>query len=422
MALKVLEPYAVKVARTVLRGRKLPGGHISHNDSQQQDNNKYDMRKLIYIFTLGLVISSCSRQVYVYKTENFELPTEGKFYITDNDSLKCSNVYSPAWDLWFLDSISTEQKLREIDIKGSLSKNLDAKGFVPSDKLESSDFRVDFCDYWFCRKRQNLASLYIKVTDRKDSSKQALIVNKTFDVSAKFKMDKEIERTVEELITEKKRIYSINSNELDNFPKINDVPKFPSKQLGLSFGYSLGMLPHSDLSEKYEDYYDGINVLYAGLDLDFYKKQKSGFGLKTIYYFGGNDKQNIDELDGENNVIGNGQLKDNVSFFFIGPSLNFRIPFYSYNLLDVVKVSPGYLYYSNKATRFDEKVDYTGHTIAWIISAGLDVKLNSHLNIGIEPKFVFGGFKKMEINGVHTTLDKKEKLNRVEMAIILKIN
>jgi hypothetical protein len=380
------------------------------------------MRKLTYTIALALSISSCSRQVYIYKTENFDLPVGSKYYITDNDSSKCSNAYSPSWDLNFLDSISKEQMLRNIDIKGSLIKNLDAKGFVLSDKMESADFKVDYNDYWFCRKKQNLASLYIKITDQEDSSKQALIANKTFDVTAKFKMDKEIERTVNKLISEKKRITKINSNEIEDFPRIYDVPRFPSKQLGLSFGYSLGMLPHSDISQIYGAYSDDISVLYTGLDLDFYKKQNSGLGIKTIYYFGGNDKQNIDKLDENDNVIGNGQLKDDVSFFFIGPSINFRMPFYSYNLLDVVKVSPGYLYYSNKATRFDEKFDYTGHTIAWIISAGLDVKLNSHLNIGIEPRFVFGGFKKMIINGEQNTLDKKEKINRVEMAITLKIN
>lgn len=380
------------------------------------------MRKLIYFLILGVIISSCSRQVYIYKTDNFDLPPESKYYITDNDSIKCSNVYSPAWDLQYLDSVSIGHNLREIDIKGNISKTLDAKGFIPSEKLKSSDFRFDYSDYWLCRKKQNLASLYIKVTDLKDSSKQALIVNKTFDVSAKFKMDKELKKSMDKLFTESKRIYYINANELDNFPQIYDVPKFPSKQLGLSFGYSLGMLPHSDLSERYEDYYDGINVFFVGLDFDLYKKQNSGFGLKTIYYFGGNDKQNIDQIDENNNVIGNGRLKDDISFLFIGPSLNFRIPFYSYNLLDVVKISPGYLYYSNKAMRFDEKVDYSGNTIAWIFSAGLDVKLNSHLNIGIEPKFVLGGFNKMERNREQINLDKKEKLNRVEMAIIFKLN
>jgi len=379
-------------------------------------------RKLIYSLILGLGISSCSRQVYVYKTEKFNLPPESKFYIINNDSLKCSKVYSPVWDLQYIDSISTEHKLMEIDIKKSLSENLVAKGFLPSEELRSSDFRFDYRDYWFCRKKQNLVSLYIKVTDLNDSSKQALIVNKTFDVSAKFKVDKEIKKTVDKLITEKKRIYNINAKELDDFPKIYDVPQFPSKQLGLSFGYSVGILPHSDISEKYEDYYDGINILYAGLDFDFYKKKKMGFGLKTIYYFGGNDKQNIDQIDENNNIIGNGQLKDDISFFFIGPSIIGRNPFFSYNLIDVVKISPGFIHYLNNATRFDEKIEYKGNTIALVISAGLDIKLNSHMNIGIEPKFVFGGFKKMEINGEKVTLDKKENLNRVEMAITLKLN
>jgi hypothetical protein len=380
------------------------------------------MRRIIYTIALALLISSCSRQIYIYKTEDFDLPVGSKYYITDNDSSRCSNAYSATWDLIFLDSISKKNMLRNIDIKGSLIKNLDAKGFVLSDKLESSDFKIDYNDYWFCRKKQNLASLYIKITDQEDSSKQALLANKTFDVSAKFKMDNEIERTVDKLITEKRRITNIKSIEIEDFPRIYDVPRFPSKQLGLSLGYSLGMLPHSDIFKRYEAYADDINTQHIGLDLDFYKKQSSGLGIKTIYHFGGNDKQNIDELDENNNVIGNGRLKDNVRFFFIGPSLNFRMPFYSYNLLDVVKVSPGYLYYSNKATRFDDEFDYTGHTIAWIISAGLDVKLNSHLNIGIEPRFVFGGFKKMLINGEQNTFDKKERINRVEMAITLKIN
>lgn len=380
------------------------------------------MRKLTYTIALALLISSCSRQIYIYKTEDFDLPVGSTYYITDNDSSKCSNAYSPTWDLNFLDSVSNKKMLRNIDIKGSIIKNLDAKGFVHSNQIESSDFKVDYNDYWFCRKKQNLASLYIKITDQEDSLKQALLANKTFDVSAKFKMDKEIERTVDKLITEKRRITNIKSIEIEDFPRIYDVPRFPSKQLGLSLGYSLGMLPHSDIFKRYEAYADDINTQYIGLDLDFYKKQSSGLGIKTIYYFGGNDKQGIDELDENNNVIGNGRLKDNVRIFFIGPSINFRMPFYSYNLLDVVKVSPGYLYYSNKATRFDDEFDYTGHTIAWIISAGLDVKLNSHLNIGIEPRFVFGGFKKMLINGEQNTFDKKERINRVEMAITLKLN
>jgi len=40
MALKVPELYAVKVARTVLRGRKLPGWRMLRN-SESQNRHKY---------------------------------------------------------------------------------------------------------------------------------------------------------------------------------------------------------------------------------------------------------------------------------------------------------------------------------------------------------------------------------------------
>lgn len=102
--------------------------------------------------------------------------------------------------------------------------------------------------------------------------------------------------------------------------------------------------------------------------------------------------------------------------------MNFRIPLHYYNILDVIKISYGYLHYFNKATKFEEKIDYTENTIARIISVGIDVKLNSHLNVGVEPRFVFGGFKKMKMNGEQIILDKKKKLNRIEVAIALKLN
>lgn len=388
----------------------------------EKSTNKPCMRILIYLFVLGLAISSCSRQIYIYKTRDFTLPEKSRVYIHENDSMKCSPYYSPAWNLSIMDSMYAESRVRDIQLKAGLSEALNKQNIKTTEQLPEADFVFNYQDYWFCRKKKNLAALYIKIADTKDTSKQALIVNKTFDLTAKLNLEKELSKSLHQYNKGNKHVYSITSHQLNRYPKIKDVPEYPSKQIGLSFGYSLGSFPHSDIQEKYPDYDDGIALHYGGLDIDFYGNQSSGLGLKTIYYFGGNHQNNISQLDNNNNVIGQGELKDHISSFFIGPNLVMRLPFYSYNLLDVIKICPGYLSYSNDALRFGEKVKYKAQTFAFIFSAGLDRKINSKLSIGLEPKFVFAGFKKMDINGQKTTLDKKERLNRIEAAVIFKMN
>ena len=371
---------------------------------------------------LMVLITSCTRHVYVYQTDRFELPPQSRIYIADNDTKRCSNVFSPVWDLRVVDSISQKASPRQFAIKQHLSAILRQHSFEPTNLREESDFTIQYQDYWLCRRKQFLGSLAILIQDKQDTTQGALLVSKSFDYTSKFDYHEILAEAVEKITDVGQKSYRLTSDELSRYPAVNDVPRWPDRQLGVSFGYSFGTLPHRDISEHYSAYHQGISIVYGGLDLDIYRNKAFGFGIKTSLYTGGNNQSGVSQLSSDGTVVGRGQLRDNVRAFFAGPTLILRAPFFSYHLLDVVKFSPGYLRYGNQAIRFGEATHYTAQAFAWIFSGGLDVRLTPRLNIGIEPKFTFAGFGKMKINGQSTSYDKKERFNRMDIGLSLKLN
>lgn len=168
------------------------------------------------------------------------MPRGSEVHVSSNDSIKCTIKYLGSWDLGYLDSISYRSDLRNFPLKNSLSEHFENHEIIQTDQTNNADFFIDFQDYWYCRRKQKLASLYIRIKDQEDSTNQALIVNKTFDVSGKLDYNKVVENSVNEFINSGHNVYNITAGELNNYPEINDVPDYPAKQIGFSFGYSLG--------------------------------------------------------------------------------------------------------------------------------------------------------------------------------------
>ena len=381
----------------------------------------------IFLIAFVFLFSNCSRQIYVLKTDGFIIKSGQTVFITGNDSIKCASHYSPSWQLLFVDTLSANKSARDFDLKKILSDNFNKKGITVTDNANSADLTLDYQDYWLCRKKQKLALLALKITDNNDKTQGALIIDKAYDF-AKFDYDREFEKVVVKVLDPNSKTYKIDNKDLLNFPKINDIPSFSQIQFGVSFGFSTGTLPHSELKEKYPDYYNKLYLYSVGADIDFYGDVYPnsigplGVGLKSIYYFGNHSEQNVNQFNDENDVIATGQLADDIGIFFIAPSIIFRLPFYSYTILSVIKLSPGYLNYRNNAIRFDETVNYKGNTFAFGLSIGADFRLSQKFNMGFEARMLFAGFNKMHINGLKTDLDTKEKLNRFGLAIVLKFN
>jgi len=380
------------------------------------------MKISVYIIIIfGTVISSCSNKIYKYTTDNFDIQEGSTVYIVNNDSVKCTGKYHPAMNLIEIDNDSRKIFLREIDISYEFEKNISKRGILKSENIENSDYLIEFQDYLLCKRKKSFGSFTMNIKNLRDTSQGALIICKSFGQS-ETDYEKISSDLIESLFQTDLKSFHISINDLNKYPKIYDIPKFPKKQIGINFGYSLSSLPHSDLYENHSSYINSTNIFYGGFDFDYFYKDYSGFGIKTAYYFGKNNQQNADQFDENGSIIGTGELKDDVSYIFIGPELIGRIPIFSYKSLDVIKLSLGYLKYQNNSIRFDESVKYSANTIAFIFSAGLDFEINKHLYLGLEPKFRFAGFNKMEINNNKNILENKEYLNSVEFAVIFKIN
>ena len=290
--------------------------------------------------------------------------------------------------------------------------------------INDVDFVLEFQDYWLCRKKQKLATLAIKITHKDDINKGALIIDKAYDF-AKLDLDKEIEKLVVKTLETDSKTNQLTQSDLNDFPKVNDIPYFSKSQIGVSLGFSTGSLPLSVLEEKYDDYYNKLYLISVGADIDFYgsidkyNRSTLGIGLKTEYSFADRSEQNVNMLDDENNIIGTGKLADDIKIFFLAPSIIYRLPFYSYNILSVIKLSPGYLNYKNNAVRFDESIKYKGNAFAFGFSIVGDFRISQKFNMGFEARMLFAGFNKMKINEIKTDLETKEKLNRFGLALVL---
>jgi hypothetical protein len=217
-----------------------------------------------------------------------------------------------------------------------------------------------------------------------------------------------------------------------------NVPEIPAEKLsadqsyphfkaavtgGLSFRLAkIGDNVPSELEQYMKELKSGY---HAGFDAVYYFHKMMGVGLKYDYF---NSKNKIDQVyvttpDGSTQY---GELSDNISVIFLGPSFNARFRDKRQNTI-ALGLGIGYVGYQDKGVLIRE-LTIKGNTIGICWDAGYDFQIADNWSVGFQLSIKTGMLTRIELDdGVSTQSvkleeDSYEDLYRIDLSIGIRFN
>lgn len=223
-------------------------------------------------------------------------------------------------------------------------------------------------------------------------------------------------------------IYQYNYYSTNHVPKENIIgnTKYPHFRLAINGGasYLLAKIS-SDVPEDLHSYMKELKTGYHfSADFKYYFTEVLGVGVNYSYF---NTKNSIDEIyvvDANGNLI-TGELSDNVSVNFIGPTFTTR--FLSSNKPNafLMGLSLGYMTYNNNAMLIDS-YKLNGRTLGMVLDFSYDMGLSTTMMLGIQLSLTMGSLSSMDIYDGTTTQKinlregSYESLSRIDLSIGLR--
>ncbi len=178
----------------------------------------------------------------------------------------------------------------------------------------------------------------------------------------------------------------------------------PVWQLNLSYGPSRRSAElASSIDPSLHDYY---NELKGGRHFQggiaYYFDGMLGLGIQASQY---RSSVRLDGLVYIEDSLGNrgfGELADDITIRYIGPSFHFKTPFLNDQLQLVSLVSIGYMDYYNESIIIDPYT-FSGQTLGLLAGVGVDFVIDNVLGIGFGVSSNTGTITNMNVNDGETT-------------------
>lgn len=173
-----------------------------------------------------------------------------------------------------------------------------------------------------------------------------------------------------------------------------------------------------------------IKELSSGYNWDlsayYLIKPNIGLGLKVSDYIASNTSYNIPVSDGVNWIKAN-SIENNLSLFFIGPSLYWDNSDVSKEHILFFELALGALSYKDDLNMrlmdvLTSKIITTGSTLGLVGNLGYNYRINKAIALGPKIGFTTGVLNSLEmnVNGAKRTIDlgdKKEGLGRFDLSL-----
>ncbi|WP_031525763.1 outer membrane beta-barrel protein [Dyadobacter crusticola] len=193
-----------------------------------------------------------------------------------------------------------------------------------------------------------------------------------------------------------------------------NVNKPPRWEYGLNGGYAYRLFRPgriSDLATK--NYIDDLKSGFAaGANVSYFHWEKVGFGLQYEYYQG-----EAAAADG---------LKENVTIQHLSGSVIYRHYLKNHTTSVLSSFMLGYQPYQNKAALGAEQLTFTGKTMGWGISVGLEQKISRHFALNLTGSAMMGAIYRMKrktgisTQTLHLSKDDSVDLSRASLTLGLR--
>lgn len=197
----------------------------------------------------------------------------------------------------------------------------------------------------------------------------------------------------------------------------------PRIRFSLYGGLSNVLAKNPDVTDAVLDQYSknlesGYNL---GSDFTYYFSNMSGVGIKCNMLRTSNSLNGVTIYDdyGHSQY---GTISDDITFLFVGPSLNYRIIGTDKKGALYFSASAGYSGYYNKACVIDRLI-LSGSTLGSSIDVGYDMNLSKKVALGLKLSLTTGVLKKVTINDGYFTeqyyleSDSYISLNHIDFSI-----
>jgi hypothetical protein len=195
-----------------------------------------------------------------------------------------------------------------------------------------------------------------------------------------------------------------------------DFNKPPKWQFGLNGGYAYRLFrpgPIPDVATK--NYIDDLKSGIAfGGNVSYFKWEKVALGLVYEYY--------------QSRAASEDGLKENVTIQHLSGSVTYRSYFKNHTTSVLTSFLLGYQPYQNKANSGAESLTFTGQTMGWGISVGLEQKLSSRLALNLTGNAMMGAIYRMKrktsLNTqiLHLSKDDSVDLSRASLTLGLRFS
>lgn len=261
------------------------------------------------------------------------------------------------------------------------------------------------------------------VTNEKDTINCKITKIKKDKIYFTFKHNDEIRNTLLLKSSVKFHQYDFYKTSIVPKSKLKVYQNYPRFRLAINSGYShhtakVASNVPADFKSYVKDLMSGYH--FSG-DLEYFFSEPVGVGLKYTVFKSSNkiNEIYIDDNNG-NRVYGN--LSDDLTISFFGPTVLTRLLNHDKSNAFIFGLSLGYLEYSNEKVAVDA-YKITGSTFGTDLNIGYEIGLSENFSLGFQVTSLIGLLTEYDISDGRITqtisLEKEEyeSLNRIDFSV-----
>lgn len=209
--------------------------------------------------------------------------------------------------------------------------------------------------------------------------------------------------------------------------QMTDDPFVRKWELSVQGGWSYRLAKLSDqISPDFVDYGNKLKSGYhIGADLNYFWRENMGVGLQYSRFGSKGSMDNVTATDmATGEIIGQGEISDNIVINFIAPSFNYRYILPSRKAALQAHYALGYLSYNNNSKVINEDLKITAQSFGVSLGAHVIIPLGQRLSFIIGGTLVGGNFRKLKVkhaNGTTQTIEaekdnERENVSRIDLS------
>ncbi|MCF8368378.1 MAG: hypothetical protein K9G76_04990 [Bacteroidales bacterium] len=187
------------------------------------------------------------------------------------------------------------------------------------------------------------------------------------------------------------------------------------------YTYRTAKLPEG-IDSEYANHLKNLkNGIHFGSDLNFFLNPSNALGASFSYSIAKSTLSNVVAVDEFGDIIASGDLTENISLLYIGPSYFTRYITGYGKTHWLYGITAGYYSYKEDFEWLGETVDITGATAGLGLTFGADFPSSNNFALGFQVSMLIGWLSEIDIDGQTTTLDESENLSRFDFTVGIRI-